>query len=54
MVSAAFPTGQDKGFLYDMVGGLFGNKYLILTTITMLIATIFAKPMENLSGGQEK
>ena len=39
--------------VYDLIGGLFGNKYLILTTITMLIATIFAKPLETLSGGQE-
>lgn len=53
MVSAAFPSGQGKDLLHDMIGGLFGNKYLILTTITMLIATIFAKPLENLSGGQE-
>ena len=53
VISAAFPMGQDKGFLHDLIGGLFGNKYLILTTITMLIATIFAKPLETLSGGQE-
>jgi len=52
-VSEAFPSGQGKGLLNDMIGGLFGNKYLILTTLTMLIATIFAKPLETLSGGQE-
>ena len=36
-----------------LIGGLFGNKYLILTTITMIIATIFSKPLEGLSGSQE-
>jgi uncharacterized membrane protein len=53
MVSAAFPTNEGRGIVNDMIGGLFGNKYLILTTITMFIATIFAKPLETLSGGQE-
>ncbi len=37
----------------SILNGLFGNKYLILTTLTMIIATIFAKPLEGLSGSQE-
>lgn len=37
----------------SMLNGLFGNKYLILTTLTMIIATIFSKPLEGLSGSQE-
>ncbi len=41
-ISAAFPSGN--GIITDLIGGLFGNKYLILTTITMIIATIFSKP----------
>ncbi len=53
VISAFFPSNQDKGFLADMIGGLFGNKYLILTTLTMVIATVFSKPLENLSGSQE-
>lgn len=53
LISAAFPINQGNGFLIDMIGGLFGNKYLILTTITMTIATVFSKPLENLSGSQE-
>ena len=51
-VSAAFPTNQGS-FLNDMIGGLFGNKYLILTTISMIIATVFSKPLEKLGGSQE-
>ena len=51
LISAAFPSGN--GIITDLIGGLFGNKYLILTTITMIIATIFSKPLEGLSGSQE-
>lgn len=51
VISAAFPSGN--GFATDMIGGLFGNKYLILTTITMVIATVFAKPLEKVGGSQE-
>ena len=53
LISAAFPANQDKGLLNNMIGGLFGNKYLILTTFTMIIATVFSKPLEKLSGSQE-
>ena len=51
IIANAVPKGQNV--VLDMVNGLFGNKYLILTTITMIIATIFAKPLEGLSGSQE-
>lgn len=51
VISAAFPAGN--GVLTDLIGGLFGNKYLILTTLTMLIAMLFSKPLERLSGSQE-
>ena len=50
-ISAAFPTGN--GVVTDLIGGLFGNKYLILTTISMIIATAFSKPLEKLGGSQE-
>lgn len=53
IISATFPVNQGNGFMVDMIGGLLGNKYLILTTITMIIATVFSKPLENLSGAQE-
>lgn len=51
LISNAIPAHQNIGL--DLVRGLFGNKYLILTTITMIIATIFSKPLEGLSGSQE-
>ena len=36
-----------------LLNGMLGNKYLVLTTITMIIATAFSKPLENLGGSQE-
>ncbi len=53
LISDTFSVSQDKGFLSDLIVGLFGNKYLILTTLTMIIATVFSKPLEKLSGSQE-
>ena len=52
LISSAFPTNQGN-IVNDIIGGLFGNKYLILTTISMIIATAFAKPLEKLGGSQE-
>ena len=53
VISAAFPTNEGRGVVNDLIGGLFGNKYLILTTISMIIATAFSKPLEKLGGSQE-
>lgn len=53
VISAAFPTNEGRGIVNDLIGGLFGNKYLILTTLTMIIATVFSKPLGGLSGSQE-
>lgn len=36
-----------------MINGLLSNKYLIMTTISMIVATACAKPLENISGTQE-
>lgn len=36
-----------------MVNGLLGNKYLVMTTVSMIVATVCAKPIEKLSGTQE-
>ena len=44
---------QDNGFLVDLVRGLLGNRYLILTTLTMLFATCFSDRLAGLSGSQE-
>lgn len=36
-----------------MINGLFGNEYLIMTTIAMIVATVFAKQIEETAGTQE-
>jgi uncharacterized membrane protein len=36
-----------------MLRGLLGNKYLIITTLSMAVATLGARQMKKLSGGQE-
>ena len=42
----------DSLFL-SIIKGLLGNKYLILTTLTMLLATYFSKFFGNIGGAQE-
>ena len=50
IISGAFP-GED--FVSKFIGGFFGNKYLLMTTFTMLIATFFPKQMSSVKGAQE-
>lgn len=44
------PTGN---FLLTLLNGLLGNQYLIMTTITMLLATLFPGFVGKLGGAQE-
>lgn len=50
LISGALP-GDD--FVSKFVGGFFGNKYLLMTTFTMIIATVFPKQMSSVKGAQE-
>lgn len=50
VISAAIPKGN---FFLDLMNGLFGNKYLIITTLTMLLATFFPQFTGNIAGAQE-
>lgn len=43
----------NTNFLTALAGGLLGNKYLLITTITVLIATFLPKQMESIGGAQE-
>lgn len=36
-----------------LLGGLLGNKYLLMTTITMIVASIFPKQVSSIKGSQE-
>lgn len=50
VLGEAIPT---SGFLLTLINGLLGNQYLIITTLTMLVATIFPKQVGNIPGAQE-
>ncbi len=49
-LGGVIPTGN---FGLDLLNGLLGNKYLILTTITMILATNFSELFSNIGGAQE-
>lgn len=44
------PTGN---FFLDLINGFLGNEYLMITTITMLLATYAPNFMGNINGAQE-
>lgn len=43
----------DSNFLLALANGLLGSKYMIMTTIAMLLATFLPKFMSNIAGAQE-
>lgn len=50
VLGRVIPTGN---FIYNLFNGLLGNKYLLITTITMLLATYAPNFMSNIHGAQE-
>ena len=50
VLGALIPT---TNFWLSLLNGLLGNQYLIITTLTMLIATFFPKQVGNMPGAQE-
>lgn len=49
-LDSVIPT---DGVVMEMLNGLFGNEYLIMTTVAMLVATFFSKQVANVEGTQE-
>ena len=47
------PSGEDVSFGMNLLGGLIGDKYLLLTTITFLALAVFPKYFEGINGSQE-
>ncbi|MCQ2406615.1 MAG: DUF819 family protein [Oscillospiraceae bacterium] len=43
----------DTNFFFALLGGLLGNKYLLITTITVLLASLLPKQMESIGGAEE-
>lgn len=50
LLAQVIPTGN---FLLDLANGMLGNKYLLITTFTMLLATFAPKFIGNINGAQE-
>ena len=49
-LKALIPTGT---FAMDLLNGLLGNQYLLITTLTVLAATLFPKFIGGIAGAQE-
>lgn len=47
------PSGDNVGFLWNLANGLFGDMYLMLTTLTFLALLLFPRFFERLQGSQE-
>ncbi|KAF0820808.1 MULTISPECIES: DUF819 family protein [unclassified Cytobacillus] len=52
-LDTAIPTGEGVSFFTNLVNGLFGDKYLMLTTMTFLALAMFPKYFESINGSQE-
>ena len=50
VLGSLFPTSN---FILALLNGLLGNQYLIITTLTMIIATFFPRQVGNIAGAQE-
>ena len=44
---------KGEGIASAILGGLLGNKYLLMTTFTMIIASVFPKQISSIRGSQE-
>ncbi|MDQ0177779.1 DUF819 family protein [Bacillus chungangensis] len=47
------PSGENETFIFNVLHGILADKYLMLTTITVLVVTIFSRFFEQLNGAQE-
>ncbi|WP_264740156.1 DUF819 domain-containing protein [Cytobacillus firmus] len=52
-LDAAIPSGDEVSFFINLVNGLFGDKYLMLTSLTFLALAMFPRYFETINGSQE-
>ena len=50
VISALIPTSN---MILKMANSIFGNMYLIMTTLMLIIATVFSKQLEEINGAEE-
>ncbi|WP_077596448.1 DUF819 family protein [Oceanobacillus kimchii] len=47
------PSGEHASFFFQLLHGLFGDHYLVLTTMTFIVLALFPSYFEKLNGSQE-
>jgi uncharacterized membrane protein len=47
------PSGEEMSFFLNLLNGLFGDQYLMLTTLTFLALALFPRYFESINGSQE-
>ncbi|WP_404459396.1 DUF819 domain-containing protein [Oceanobacillus kapialis] len=47
------PSGDNVSFFFNLLSGLFGDHYLMLTTLTFVVLALFPRYFEELHGSQE-
>ncbi|MCJ1910072.1 DUF819 domain-containing protein [Planococcus ruber] len=52
-LNGIIPSGDDVSFGWNLLNGLFGDNYLILTTLTFIALAFFPRYFENINGSQE-
>ncbi|MFD1020909.1 DUF819 family protein [Thalassobacillus hwangdonensis] len=52
-IDGLIPSGDDVNVVLNLLNGLFGDGYLMLTTVTVLAVTFFSGFFEKINGAQE-
>ncbi|TYS89952.1 DUF819 domain-containing protein [Rossellomorea aquimaris] len=52
-LDGVIPSGEETSFFLNLLNGLFGDPYLMLTTLTFLALSLFPKYFESINGSQE-
>ncbi|MFS0672159.1 DUF819 domain-containing protein [Ornithinibacillus sp. 179-J 7C1 HS] len=53
VLDSLIPSGENVNFIWNALNGIFGDKYLMLTTITLFTVTVFSRFFESIKGAQE-
>lgn len=53
LFAGIIPSGDDVSFGWNLLSGLFGDNYLILTTLTFIALALFPRYFESINGSQE-
>ncbi|WP_170848179.1 DUF819 domain-containing protein [Lentibacillus halodurans] len=53
LFAGIIPDGENTNIFYQIIGGIIGDQYLMLTTLTVLAVIAFPNYFENIRGTQE-